>query len=62
MPQKLSDKKRRISAAIEKVLIDEAQLLANKENVNLTDIIRVALQDYILAKKGDKKTTNKKTK
>lgn len=59
MPQKLSDKKRRISAAIEKVLIDEAQLLANKENVNLTDIIRIALHDYILSKRGEKKTTKK---
>lgn len=62
MPQKLSDKKRRISAAIEKVLIDEAQFLADKENVNLTDIIRVALHDYILAKRDNKKTTKKKTK
>ena len=62
MPQKLSDKKRRISAAIEKVLIDEAQFLADKENVNLTDIIRVALHDYILAKRDNKKNNKKKTK
>lgn len=65
MAQKLSDKKRRISAAIEKVLFEQVQNLAVKENVNLTDIICDALRSYVAPSvkcNKDKKSKNAKNK
>lgn len=55
MPNKLSPKKERISAALEKKLVADARVLAQKYGVALSDIIRDAITQYVAEIKRVKK-------
>mgnify|MGYP002706030765 CR=1 FL=1 len=60
MPNKLSPKKERISAALEKKLVADARILAQKYGVALSDIIRDAITQYVAETKRVKKDENDK--
>lgn len=60
MPNKLSPKKERISAALEKKLVADARILAQKYGVALSDIIRDAITQYVAETKRVKKDKNDK--
>lgn len=60
MPNKLSPKKERISAALEKKLVADARILAQKYGVALSDIIRDAITQYVAETNRVKRTKNDK--
>ena len=62
MPDKLSDKKRRISAALKRDLIQKAEFLAIRDGLTLTDIVSEALSEYVAKEneKSSKKKSNEK--
>lgn len=59
MSNRLSSQKERISAALEKKLVAEARIIAERNGVTLTDVIRDAIAQYIVEVKT-KKSSNAK--
>lgn len=61
MANRLSPQKERISAALEKKLVAEARVIAERDGIALTDVIRDAIAQYIAeVKSKTKKDSNAK--